>query len=101
MTDATVRLDAADQPATTAAPQQDALLAIAEAASPRRPTCTTSTARSTDAIGELMDARNFYVALYDAERGAINFPYYVDTVDDDLPDPDRRGSRSGRAKAAA
>ncbi len=25
-----------------------------------------------------MDARNFYVALYDAERGAINFPYYVD-----------------------
>ena len=38
-------------------------------------------------IGELMDARNFYVALYDADRQAINFPYYVDTVDEDIPDP--------------
>ena len=34
-----------------------------------------------------MYARNFYVALYDAERRAINFPYYVDTVDTDIPDP--------------
>jgi signal transduction histidine kinase/DNA-binding response OmpR family regulator len=40
-----------------------------------------------ETIGELMDARNFYVALYDADRQAINFPYYVDTVDDDVPDP--------------
>ena len=40
-----------------------------------------------ESVGELMDARNFYVALYDADRGAINFPYYVDTVDDDIPDP--------------
>ena len=47
-----------------------------------------------------MDARNFYVALYDADRGAINFPYYVDTVDEDLPDP-APGSRSGRATPAA
>ena len=38
-------------------------------------------------IGDLMDARNFYIALYDAERGAINFPYYVDSVDPDIPDP--------------
>jgi signal transduction histidine kinase/DNA-binding response OmpR family regulator/putative methionine-R-sulfoxide reductase with GAF domain len=38
-------------------------------------------------VGELMDARNFYVALYDADREAINFPYYVDMVDEDLPDP--------------
>ncbi|HYH93829.1 MAG TPA: GAF domain-containing protein, partial [Candidatus Saccharimonadales bacterium] len=38
-------------------------------------------------VGELMDARNFYIALYDADREAINFPYYVDTVDTDLPDP--------------
>jgi signal transduction histidine kinase/DNA-binding response OmpR family regulator/putative methionine-R-sulfoxide reductase with GAF domain len=40
-----------------------------------------------DIVGELMDARNFYVALYDADREAINFPYYMDTVDTDLPDP--------------
>jgi hypothetical protein len=40
-----------------------------------------------ETIGELMDARNFYVALYDADRQAINFPYYVDTVDEDIPDP--------------
>ena len=39
-------------------------------------------------VGELMDARNFYIALYDADRSAINFPYYVDTVDQDLPNPD-------------
>jgi signal transduction histidine kinase/DNA-binding response OmpR family regulator/putative methionine-R-sulfoxide reductase with GAF domain len=40
-----------------------------------------------ESVAELMDARNFYVALYDVDRGAINFPYYVDTVDEDLPDP--------------
>ena len=40
-------------------------------------------------VGELMDARNFYVALYDADRQAINFPYYVDTVDTDIPEPTR------------
>ena len=28
-----------------------------------------------------------YLALYDAERQRINYPYYVDTVDTDLPDP--------------
>ena len=38
-------------------------------------------------VGELMYARNFYIALYDDERQAINFPYYVDTVDTDIPDP--------------
>jgi signal transduction histidine kinase/DNA-binding response OmpR family regulator len=39
-------------------------------------------------VGELMDARNFYIALYDADRDAIRFPYYVDAVDQDIPDPD-------------
>ena len=38
-------------------------------------------------VGELMDASNFYIALYDDERQMINFPYYVDEVDTDLPDP--------------
>ena len=38
-------------------------------------------------VGELMDASNFYIALYDDERQMINFPYYVDEVDPDIPDP--------------
>ena len=38
-------------------------------------------------VGELMDASNFYIALYDDERQMINFPYYVDEVDSDTPDP--------------
>jgi signal transduction histidine kinase/DNA-binding response OmpR family regulator/uncharacterized protein YigA (DUF484 family) len=38
-------------------------------------------------IATLMYAENFYIALYDDRRGAINFPYYVDAVDPDIPDP--------------
>jgi GAF domain-containing protein/CheY-like chemotaxis protein len=38
-------------------------------------------------VGELMYAENFYIALYDADRQTINYPYYVDSVDTDLPDP--------------
>jgi GAF domain-containing protein/CheY-like chemotaxis protein len=38
-------------------------------------------------IATLMYAENFYIALHDDRRGAINFPYYVDTVDLDIPDP--------------
>ena len=38
-------------------------------------------------VGELMYADNFYIALYDEERRAINLPFYVDEVDADLPDP--------------
>ncbi len=38
-------------------------------------------------VEDLMYAENFYIALYDDERTAINYPYYVDTVDDDIPDP--------------
>ncbi|HEU0245072.1 MAG TPA: GAF domain-containing protein, partial [Candidatus Limnocylindrales bacterium] len=43
-------------------------------------------------------ADNCYVALYDDERQAINFPYYVDTVDEDIPDP-REWSRFGAGEA--
>ena len=32
-------------------------------------------------IGQLMDARNFYVALYDPETGKYRFPYSVDEFD--------------------
>jgi PAS domain S-box-containing protein len=38
-------------------------------------------------VGELMDASNFYIALYDDEREMINFPYFVDEFDLDVPDP--------------
>ena len=43
--------------------------------------------RSThEVVGELMDARNFYIVLYDEERQLINFAYRVDDVDKDFPD---------------
>jgi len=38
-------------------------------------------------LGELINAENFYIALYDGDRQLINFPFYVDTVDPDPPDP--------------
>ena len=38
-------------------------------------------------VGTLMYADNFYIALYDEERRAINFPYFRDQVDPDPPDP--------------
>jgi PAS domain S-box-containing protein len=34
-------------------------------------------------VGELMDARNLYIALYDDERQLISFPYHVDELDDE------------------
>ena len=38
-------------------------------------------------VGELMYADNFYIVLYDEERQAMNWPFYVDTVDEGWPDP--------------
>ncbi len=38
-------------------------------------------------VGELMYAENFYIALYDAERERMNYPYFVDVTDPDIPDP--------------
>src|SRR5262249_4483324 len=38
-------------------------------------------------VGELMDAENFYIALYDEARDRMNYPYYVDAFDVDVPDP--------------
>ena len=31
---------------------------------------------------------NFYIAVHDAERDLLNFPYEVDEVDPDPSDPD-------------
>ena len=38
-------------------------------------------------VGELMYAENLYIALYDEERQAMNWPFVVDVADDDFPDP--------------
>jgi PAS domain S-box-containing protein len=56
-----------------------------------------------EVVGELMDAQNLYIALYDEERRRINFSYYVDTVDLDVPDPnqwDEFGSGHARGTTA-
>jgi PAS domain S-box-containing protein len=37
-------------------------------------------------VGELMPARNFYIALYDEAEDLLSFPYFVDEID---PPPDR------------
>ena len=37
-------------------------------------------------VGGLMYAENFYIALYDDRRALINYPYFIDSVDDDIPD---------------
>jgi diguanylate cyclase (GGDEF)-like protein len=38
-------------------------------------------------VGELMYAKNFFVALYDDRRKTISFPYFVDEKDHTLPLP--------------
>ncbi|SEK11196.1 sensor domain-containing phosphodiesterase [Paraburkholderia diazotrophica] len=48
-------------------------------------------------LGTLIDAENFYLALYDRETGAVTYPYYVDLIDTetvdtnhmDMVDPER------------
>ena len=40
-------------------------------------------------VGELMHASNFFVALYDDDRQLISWPYYVDELDRDVPDPNQ------------
>ncbi len=37
------------------------------------------------AIGGLLPADNFYIALYDEDRGLLSFPYFVDEVDEAPP----------------
>src|SRR4029077_6829569 len=36
-------------------------------------------------VGELMPAKNFYIALYDAATDQLTFPYHVDEYDTDFP----------------
>jgi PAS domain S-box-containing protein len=43
-------------------------------------------------VGELMYAKNFYVALYDSTRDLVSFPYFVDEEDaTDEPRPPKKG----------
>jgi len=41
-------------------------------------------------VGQLMNARNFYIALYDPQSQLLSFPYFVDEQDP-TPDPKRLG----------
>lgn len=65
---------------------QAALYRIAETASTARD-MPSFYAAIHEIVGELMYADNFYIALYDDERQRINYPFFVDEVDTDLPDP--------------
>ncbi|WP_345814151.1 EAL domain-containing protein [Paraburkholderia sp. PREW-6R] len=39
-------------------------------------------------LGMLIDAENFYLALYDRKSGKITYPYYVDVIDTDVIEPE-------------
>ncbi|MBA3689128.1 MAG: GAF domain-containing protein [Chloroflexi bacterium] len=65
---------------------QAALYRIADTASAAQD-MPTFYAKIHEIVGELMYADNFYIALYDEERQQINFPYFRDEVDTDIPDP--------------
>ncbi|HEY3578204.1 MAG TPA: GAF domain-containing protein [Gaiellaceae bacterium] len=67
---------------------QDALYRIAELASSAQDMQEFYRAVH-EIVGELMYARNFFIALYDEQRQLINWPYYIDEVDTDIPDPNR------------
>jgi PAS domain S-box-containing protein len=85
-----------------AAEVQNALYRIAELASAAHD-MQEFYAATHEVVGELMDARNFYITLYDEERQLVSWPYYVDELDDDPPDPDEwvdYGRGAGRGSAA-
>jgi PAS domain S-box-containing protein len=81
-------LEAVDGERVQAGKVQDALYRIAELASAARD-MQEFYAAIHGVVGELMDARNFYIALYDEERQLIQWPYYVDELDTDFPDPNQ------------
>ena len=63
---------------------QAALYRIAEAAS-AAPAMQEFYAAMHRVVGELMYARNFFIALYDEATEIISFPYFVDEVDSVIP----------------
>jgi PAS domain S-box-containing protein len=83
-----VELEAVEAERAQAAKVQEALYRIAELAGAARDLQEFYRAIH-GVVAELMYASNFYLALYDEERRLISWPYYVDEVDTDLPDPNR------------
>jgi PAS domain S-box-containing protein len=71
-----------------AAEVQDALYRIAELAGAARD-LQEFYAAVHEIVGELMYAENFFISLYDEERQLVNWPYYRDVMDVDVPDPNR------------
>jgi PAS domain S-box-containing protein len=95
-------LEAAEAERAHAAKVQEALYRIAELASAAREMQEFYRAIH-GVVGELMDAKNFYIALYDEDRRLISWPYYVDEVDTGVPDPnrwDQFGSGDARGSTA-
>jgi diguanylate cyclase (GGDEF)-like protein len=67
---------------------QRALYAIADQASAAGTTLDAMFQALHRIVGSLMYAENFYIALYDAKRDSVRFPYYADSVDSEPPYPD-------------
>ncbi len=67
---------------------QDALYRIAELAGAAQDLQEFYAAVNT-IVGELMYAENFYISLYDEDRQLVNWPYYRDVMDFELPDPNK------------
>src|SRR5919108_2771833 len=77
---------------------QGALYRIAELASPAQDMQAFYRAVH-GVVGELMNAENFYIALYDEARQLISWPYWADELDVDWPDANEWvefGSRQAR-----
>ena len=66
---------------------QRALYAIADQASAAGADIATMFGALHQIVGTLMYAQNFFVALYDASRDSVRFPYYADAADPTIPDP--------------
>ena len=79
-------LEAAEAERRRAEQIQDALYRIAETASAAHD-MQEFYAAIHGIVGGLMYANNFYIALYDDGRQLINWPFYVDELDPDPPEP--------------
>ncbi|HEX7369091.1 MAG TPA: EAL domain-containing protein [Rhodanobacteraceae bacterium] len=66
---------------------QRALYAIADQASVAGTDLSPMFGALHQIVGTLMYAENFYIALYDATHDSVQFPYYADHVDPELPYP--------------
>ena len=83
---ASQRPEGEDQTGQPSAKVQTALYRIAETAGAAED-MPSFYAAIHEIVRELMYADNFYIALYDERRGLLNYPYYRDEIDLDVPDP--------------